>query len=97
MPHRWPSEEEEEGKKTISEAIEDNYPPQTPKPLEDEKATLIDLSETLFADNAETPKQPREHVASTSAEEILITVEDEPKQEEEPKPEHRPFGWIRRK
>ena len=92
-----PSEEEEEGKKTISEAIEDNYPPQTPKPLEDEKATLIDLSETLFADNAETPKQPREHVASTSAEEILITVEDEPKQEEEPKPEHRPFGWIRRK
>jgi len=91
-----PSEEEEEGKKTISEAIEDNYP-QNPKPMEDEKATLIDLSETLFAQGAEAPRQPREHADSAPAEEIVITVEDETKQEEEKPAEHRPFGWIRRK
>ena len=92
-----PSEEEEEGKKTISEAIEDNYPQQA-KPLEDEKAQLIDLSETLFAEGIEQPQPVRERVASTSAEEVVITVEDEPKAEEEPvKEAHRPFGWIRRK
>ncbi len=95
-----PSEEEEEGKKTISEAIEANYPPQQPKPLEDEKATLIDLSDTLRAEGVEVSAAPaRERVPSTSAEEIVITVEDEekPKQKEEEKPAHRPFGWIRRK
>ena len=28
---------------------------------------------------------------------MVITVEEEAKQEEEEKPAHRPFGWIRRK
>lgn len=94
-----PSENEEEGKKTISEAIEDNYPPQQPKPMEDEKPTLIDLSETLFSQSREEVKQEREHAASTSADEVVITVEDEPVKEEAPKHEERrsPFGWIRRK
>ncbi len=94
-----PSENEEEGKKTISEAIEDNYPPQQPKLMEDEKPTLIDLSETLFSQSREEVKQEREHAASTSADEVVITVEDEPAKEEEPKHEERrsPFGWIRRK
>lgn len=91
-----PSEEEEEGKKTISEAIEANYPPQVPKPMEDEKAALIDLSDTLHAEGEPAPSEPRERVESTSAEEVVITIEDEPK--EEPKEEHHsPFGWIRRK
>lgn len=94
-----PSEDEEEGKKTISEAIEDNYPPQQPKPMEDEKPALIDLSETLFSQTREDAKPVRDHAASASADEVLITVEDEPAKEEEPKrEEHRsPFGWIRRK
>ena len=93
-----PSEDAEEGKKTIDEAISDNYPPQTPKPMEDEKAQLIDLSETLFAEGFDQPQQPRERAASASADEVLITVEDEAKTEEEPAKEtHRPFGWIRRK
>lgn len=95
-----PSEEEEEGKKTISEAIEANYPPQQPKPMEDEKATLIDLSDTLRAEGIEVPETPvRERMESTSAEEIKITVEEETKASEEPeeKPAHRHFGWIRRK
>ena len=95
-----PSEEEEEGKKSISEAIEANYPPQQPKPMEDEKATLIDLSDTLRAEGVEVPEAPvRERVESTSAEEVVITVEEETKAAEEPeeKPAHRPFGWIRRK
>ena len=93
-----PSEEEEEGKKTISEAIEANYPQQQAKPLEDEKAQLIDLSETLFAHEEEQPQAPRERVESTSADDVVITVEEEPKAEEETSKEaHRPFGWIRRK
>jgi len=93
-----PSEEEEEGKKTIAEAIDANYPPQLPKPMEDEKAQLIDLSETLFAEDDALPRQPKERPESTSAEEVIITVEDEPKAEEETEqPAHRPFGWIRRK
>ena len=66
--------------------------------MEDEKATLIDLSETLFAEGVEpAPKQAREHAVSTSAEEVVITVEDEPKEEEEKPTTHRPFDWIRRK
>ena len=93
-----PSEDAEEGKKTITEAIEDNYPPQTQKPMEDEKTQLIDLSETLFAEGAEQPRQPREHADAASADEVLITVEDEAKEaEDEEKTTHRPFGWIRRK
>ena len=93
-----PSEDEEEGKKTISEAIEANYPAQQNKPMEDEKAALIDLSDTLRAEGVEVPEQPRERVASSSADDILITVEDEPKEEEPKEEPHRsPFGWIRRK
>jgi cell division protein FtsZ len=91
-----PSEEEEEGKKSISEAIEANYPSQQPKPMEDEKTTLIDLSDTLREEGIEVPQEPRERAASTSAEEVVITVEDEPKQEEPEKPIRRAFGWIRR-
>lgn len=91
-----PSEEAEEGKKTITEAIEDNYPPQTPKPMEDEKPALIDLSGTLFDVEEKTDNAPRERGESTSAEEVVITIEDE--QEEQPKEvKHTPFGWIRRK
>ena len=92
-----PSEEEEEGKKTIAEAIDANYPPQTQKPLEDEKTQLIDLSETLFSETGEAPRQPRDHAASTSADDVVITVEEDGKEaEEEEKPAHRPFDWIRR-
>ena len=92
-----PSEDEEEGKKTIAEAIDANYPPQTPKPMEDEPAQLIDLSDTLRAEGVEPPAQPRERAASSSAEEIVIKVEEEAAPEEKTKEtSHRPFGWIRR-
>jgi hypothetical protein len=91
-----PSEEEEEGKKTISEAIEENYPPQTQNPLEDEPVQTIDLSATLFPTD-EAVRQPREHAASTSADDVVITIEDEPKEEPKEEPRRSPFGWIRRK
>ena len=95
-----PSEDAEEGKKTIDEAISDNYPPQVPKPMEDEKEQVIDLSDTLFAEGVEQPKQPREHVTSASADDVIITIdEEEPKDQEQPQQQtsHSPFGWIRRK
>ena len=93
-----PSEDAEEGKKTIDEAISDNYPPQMPKPMEDEKEQIIDLSDTLFAEGVDQPKQPRERVVSASADDVVITIdEDETKVEEPKQPSHRPFDWIRRK
>ncbi|MBQ2067549.1 MAG: cell division protein FtsZ [Paludibacteraceae bacterium] len=93
-----PSEEEEAGKKTISEAIEDNYPQQANKPLEDEKATLIDLSETLRAEGIEEPRPVRPNAVSPSADDIVITMEEEEIKMEEPQEtRHSPFGWIRRK
>ena len=93
-----PSEEAEEGKKTIDEAISDNYPPQAPKPMEDEKEQIIDLSDTLFAEGVELPKQPRERAASASADDVIITIDEDETKVEEQKPQaHRPFDWIRRK
>ena len=98
-----PSEDAEDGRKTIDEAISDNYPPQTPKPMDDEPAQLIDLSDTLRAEGVEAPQPVRERVASPAADEIVINVEEEvatptSKPESEPdKPSHSPFGWIRRK
>ena len=67
--------------------------------MEDENPQLIDLSETLFAEGFETaPRQPREHAVSTSADDVVITIEDEPKEEKKVEEEpRRPFGWIRRK
>ena len=94
-----PSEEEEEGKKTISEAIEANYPAQAQKqPLEDENPMMIDLSDTLREEGIVTPQPMRERTTSASADEIMITVEDEikPEEKEEEAPRSR-FGWIRRK
>jgi len=92
-----PSEDAEDGKKTIEQAIDENYPPQMNNPMEDEPVQTIDLSDTLFPEETPAPHTPREHVASTSADEVVIAVEDEAKEEEAPKTEHRVFGWIRRK
>ena len=92
-----PSEEAEEGKKTIEQAIDENYPPQMQNRMEDEPVQTIDLSATLFPAEEPAARTPREHAASTSADEVVIAVEDEPQEEETPKTEHRAFGWIRRK
>lgn len=89
-----PSEEAEEGKKTITEAIEDNYPPQVSKPLEDEKSQILDLNDTLHTDQPEETADNT--INSMSADEIVIQVEDEP-EEKSTTNSHSPFGWIRRK
>lgn len=99
-----PTEEAEEGKKTIDEAIEENYPPQVPNPMEDEPVQTIDLSGTLFP-LEEQPVQPKVRPVSASADDVVITIdEDEPtapkpaaKPEAEKEESHSPFAWIRRK
>lgn len=97
-----PTEEAEEGKKTIEEAIDDNYPPQMPNPMEDEPVQTIDLSGTLFPVE-DQPVQPRERPASESADDVVITIdEDDPKttqaaKEPDQEASHSPFAWIRRK
>ena len=91
-----PSEDAEDGKKSISEAISENYPQKETKPMEDELVQTIDLSATLFP--ADEPQQPRERAQSSSADDVVITIEDEPKEESKrEETHHSPFGWIRRK
>ncbi|MEE0860076.1 MAG: cell division protein FtsZ [Paludibacteraceae bacterium] len=91
-----PSEEPEEGKKTITEAIEDNYPPQVNKPMEDEKPQTLDLNETLRAEEPIIPAEP-ECTVSPSADDIIIQVEDDNAPQESTNTTHSPFSWIRRK
>lgn len=97
-----PTEDAEEGKKTIEEAIDDNYPPQVTNPMEDEPVQTIDLSGTLFP-VSEEPNLTREHPASASADDVVITIDEEdPKvqqaaKEPEKDDSHSPFAWIRRK
>lgn len=91
-----PSEDAEDGKKSISEAISENYPQKETKPMEDEPVQTIDLSATLSP--ADEPQQPRERAQSSSADDVVITIEDEPKEESKrEETHHSPFGWIRRK
>ena len=91
-----PSEDPEVGKKTIDEAISDNYPPQPAKPMEDEPIQTIDLSGTIFPlSNATANKEERP--VSTAAEEVVISVEEDVKREEPQEAHHSPFSWIRRK
>ena len=87
-----PTEDEE----AINEAIDSNYPPQVDSPLEDEKEQIIDLSDTLFDEGVVLPKQPREYANSTSADDVVITIDEEENKEPE-QPVHKPFDWIRRK
>ena len=71
-----PSEDAEDGKKTIDEAINENYPPQVPNPMEDEHPQLIDLSDTLREEGVEIPTNPvKERAASTSADDVVITID----------------------
>ena len=88
-----PTEDEE----SINEAIDNNYQPLPEKPLDDEQSQTIDLSSTLSQNSSELPKQPREHAASSSAEDIIITIEDDDKPAAPQQPSHSMFGgWIRR-
>lgn len=95
-----PTEEGEEGKKTIDEAIEENYPPQTPATNEDEQPTQIDLSDTLHEVRLEeqAPEQPRPRPTTSSADDVEIHIEEE-EAEDAPreKPSLNPFSWIRGK
>ena len=93
-----PSEEAEEGKKTITEAIEDNYPPQPIKPLEDEKPQTLDLNDTLHIEQEINNQVKTERPLSPSADEIVIQVEEEMNEiQEKTNSSHSPFSWIRRK
>ena len=59
---------------------------------------MIDLSDTLRAEGIKEPQPVREHVSSASADEIVITIEDESKTEAPEEPQRTsPFAWIRRK
>jgi cell division protein FtsZ len=95
-----PSLQDEVGKVTVDEAIESNYAglTATEKPKEDEKPAQIDL--TPVVGNDIIPASPR--TQGSDAETIEISFDDEDEQqdkpaEEQPKQEHRRFGWIRGK
>ena len=88
-----PTEDEE----SIQGAINDNY--KTPdKPKEDEPTSVVDLTGELVGGNGQTTSsEPIVRPDSPSADEIVISIEDDdPKPAEHKEPEHRAFGWIRR-
>ena len=87
-----PTEDEE----AINDAIDSNYPPITETPREDEQMQTIDLSGTLFPVEEPT-RASREHVTSSSADDVVITIEDDDNRKPEQPQSHRPFEWIRRK
>lgn len=91
-----PSEEPEEGKKTITEAIEDNYPPQVAKQMEDEKTQTLDLNDTLRTEEP-TIHAEQERTVSPSADDIIIQVEEDNATQEPTNNTHSAFSWIRRK
>lgn len=95
-----PSLQDEVGKVTVDEAIESNYAglTATEKPKEDEKPAQIDL--TPVVGNDVIPPSSRTQGADAETIEISFDEEDEPQDkpaEEQPKQEHRRFGWIRGK
>ncbi len=97
-----PTEDAEEGRKTIDEAIEENYPPQPQTNLEDEKPALIDLSDTLHEVKVEVPGEntiTRPRPAAAAADELEIRIEEEAPEEDKhkAKPSYNPFSWIRGK
>ncbi len=94
-----PSLQEEAGKVSVDEAIDSNYAGLTTadKPKEDEKPAEIDLTDTVN-NNRVIPRSPRPN--DTDADNIEITFEEDETEQpakEEPKQEHRRFGWIRGK
>ena len=95
-----PSLQDEVGKVSVDEAIESNYAglTATEKPKEDEKPAQIDL--TPVVGNDVIPHSPRTQGTDAETIEISFDEEDEPQDkpaEEQPKQEHRRFGWIRGK
>ncbi|MBR1878811.1 MAG: cell division protein FtsZ [Paludibacteraceae bacterium] len=97
-----PTEDAEEGKKTIDEAIEENYPQQPQPNMEDEKPALIDLSDTLHEVKVEVPEEntiTRQRPAAAAADELDIRIEEDVQEEDKPKdkPSYNPFSWIRGK
>lgn len=96
-----PTEEAEEGKKSIDQAIEENYPQQQPAAMEDEKPSLLDLSDTLPLHEVkldeQEPQPQRQRPAAASADEVEIRIEEEAEEEEPSKKSHNPFSWIRGK
>lgn len=95
-----PTEDPEAGRKTIDEAIEENYP-QPAQNMEDEKPSLIDLSDTLREVKVDVPEpeQPRQRPAAVAADELDIRIDEEPQEVEKPKEKSflNPFSsWIRR-
>ena len=95
-----PSLQDEVGKVSVDEAIESNYAglTATEKPKEDEKPAQIDL--TPVVGNDVIPQSPRTQGTDAETIEISFDEEDEPQDkpaEEQPKQEHRRFGWIRGK
>ena len=96
-----PTEEAEEGKKSIDQALEENYPQQQPAAMEDEKPSLLDLSDTLPLHEVkldeQEPQPQRQRPAAASADEVEIRIEEEAEEEEPSKKSHNPFSWIRGK
>lgn len=102
-----PSLKEEVGQPTVEEAIKANYD-ELPQPIqkkEDEETQEVELQvEVTPKEEPATQQEPLSHVASSSDDEILITLEEDvspdaeankPAANPEPQKHHGFAGWMR--
>lgn len=81
-----PTLDEEEGGKTIDEAIQDNYQEKPSEPKEDEQPQVINFGQTIFGDTQRemTQKAHTIHTDAPEGDDLEIHIEDAPSAEPEP-------------
>lgn len=93
-----PTLDEEEGGKTIDEAIQDNYMEKTSSPKDDEKAQVISFGETIFGETRKEEPEPNTHTDDPEGDDLEIPIDDEDEPDSVPEPSRRPFGsWMHRR
>lgn len=95
-----PTLDEEDGGKTIDEAIQDNYQEKPAEPKEDEQPQVITFGKTIFRDTQQamqaTPSSPRTDDPDGDDFEIHIDDDDTPASAQE-SPRHSFGSWMHRR
>lgn len=93
-----PTLDEEEGGKTIDEAIQDNYQEKPSSPKDDEKAQVISFGETIFGETKKEEPEQKMHQDDPEGDDLEIHIDDEKEPDSVPEPSRRPFGsWMHRR
>lgn len=95
-----PTLDEEEGGKTIDEAIQDNYQEKPSEPKDDEQPQVINFGETIFG-RTQTKMQEKENSVRPDApdgDDLEIHIDDDDAPVSSPEPPKHTFGsWMHRR